>query len=141
MVTVRLGLGVVAEIARMNAMTTTALRAKYVDLFKQQPRSNNRSYLFKRLALKVQEPGGKTALESTGVSNQAAAIRDPRLPGVGAVLTKTYKGRNLKVLVTSEGFEFDGTRYRSLSAIARKLMGGTSINGYGFFGLFAKEGA
>src|SRR5690349_12359176 len=101
MVTAKLGLGVVAEIAHLNAMTTTALRAKFVELFKEQPRSNNRSYLFKRLALKVQELGRAGALETKGrveatlPKDQAAPsgmIRDPRLPGPGTILTKKFKG-------------------------------------------------
>ncbi|MBI4566479.1 MAG: DUF2924 domain-containing protein [Planctomycetes bacterium] len=38
-----------------------------------------------------------------------------------------------------DGFEMDGERYRSLSAIARKLMNGTSVNGFLFFGLLKQE--
>ena len=60
--------------------------------------------------------------------------RDPRLPQVGSLLTKTYKGKKLHVKVTEEGFEYDGKRYRSLSGIARAVTGAT-WNGFLFFGL------
>jgi len=127
--------GAAVAVARLQSMTTTQLRARYVELLKVQPRTNNRSYLFKRLALKVQEPGGKSAFESKGESKQAiTTIRDPRLPGVGSVLTKTYKGRALKVVVNEKDFTFEGERFRSLSAIARKVTG-IGWNGFLFFGL------
>ena len=41
--------------------------------------------------------------------------------------------------VLEGGFEYDGTIYRSLSAIAREVTG-TKWNGYLFFGLRAGEG-
>jgi len=134
--------GAAVEVARLQKLTTTQLRSKYTELFGKTPVTNNRSFLFKRLALRVQQPGQAAALERGGKveSSQPSAIRDPRLPGVGSVLTKTYKGRNLKVVVGECDFEFDGDRYRSLSAIARKLTG-TPWNGYLFFGLLTKEGA
>lgn len=140
MTTLTVTSGVIGAVARLQGMTTTQLRQAFVKVMGETPRSNNRSYLFKRLALKVQEPGRAQALECgiTGTQQPAASaagmIRDPRLPQVGAILTKTYKGRDLKVLVAADGFEFEGTRYRSLSAIARKVTG-TPWNGFLFFGL------
>ena len=40
--------------------------------------------------------------------------------------------------VLDEGFEFEGRRYRSLSAIAGEITG-TKWNGYLFFGLTEKK--
>ena len=60
--------------------------------------------------------------------------RDPRLPKPGAILTRTFKGKEIKVEVLDAGFAYDGKTWRSLSAIAKEVSG-TSWNGYLFFGL------
>lgn len=54
----------------------------------------------------------------------------------GTTLTRNYRGKRLDVLVLDppNGFEFDGRRYRSLSAIARAITG-AQWNGRLFFGL------
>ena len=59
-----------------------------------------------------------------------------RLPGPGTVLTRTYRGTRVTVTVLKDGFEHEGERYRSLSAVARKVTG-TQWNGHVFFGLKA----
>ena len=60
--------------------------------------------------------------------------RDPRLPKAGAILTRTFQGKEIKVEVLDAGFAYDGKTWRSLSAIAKEVSG-TSWNGYLFFGL------
>ena len=45
--------------------------------------------------------------------------RDPRLPFPGTVLSRKYKGQIYHVAILSNGFEFEGELYRTLSAIAR----------------------
>ena len=62
------------------------------------------------------------------------AAGDPRLPPPGAMLTRNYRGRELAVQVLADGFEFEGQRYKSLSAIAQAVTG-AHWNGYHFFGL------
>ncbi len=63
-----------------------------------------------------------------------AARRDIRLPKPGDVLSRSYKGRAITVRVLESGFEYEGRRFRSLSAIA-KAVTGTHWNGLLFFGL------
>jgi hypothetical protein len=43
---------------------------------------------------------------------------DPRVPPGGSAIVREYKGRKLRVIVLpgGDGFEFDGERYRTLSA-------------------------
>lgn len=69
----------------------------------------------------------------------AAAVRvpvttDPRLPAPGTAITRKYKGRTINVTVLPDGFEYDGQRYRSLSAIAKTITG-SHMNGFRFFRL------
>jgi hypothetical protein len=53
----------------------------------------------------------------------------------GATLLRDWGGRTWRVEVNADGsFEWDGQRWRSLSAIAREITG-TSRNGPAFFGL------
>jgi hypothetical protein len=53
----------------------------------------------------------------------------------GATLLRDWGGRTWRVEVIADGsFEWDGRRWRSLSAIAREITG-TSRNGPAFFGL------
>jgi len=69
----------------------------------------------------------------------AVAVRvpvttDPRLPPPGTAITRRYKGRTINVIVLPDGFEYDGQRYRSLSAIAKAITG-SHMNGFRFFRL------
>jgi hypothetical protein len=59
---------------------------------------------------------------------------DQRLPISSTELIRKYKGRDIVVTVLEDGFFYDGQRYRSLSAIARKVTG-TNWNGFDFFRL------
>jgi Protein of unknown function (DUF2924) len=52
----------------------------------------------------------------------------------GARLTRVYQGRKVTATVLEDGFEFEGERYTSLSAVARAATG-TRWNGLLFFGL------
>lgn len=72
-------------------------------------------------------------------AQRVATVRqdtDPRLPPPGTAITRKYKGRIIRVMVLPEGggFEWDGERYRTLTAVA-KVISGTHVNGYRFFNL------
>lgn len=64
---------------------------------------------------------------------------DPRLPCPGSAIMREYKGQALRVVVLADaqGFEWNGARYRTLSAIAKKVTG-SHINGFRFFRLGGK---
>ena len=55
-------------------------------------------------------------------------------------ITRIYKGHTIVVKVLEDGFEYEGERYRSLSAIARAVTG-SHWSGNRFFGLDQKGGA
>jgi Protein of unknown function (DUF2924) len=59
---------------------------------------------------------------------------DARLPMPGSLVVKKYKDRTIVVKVLNDGFEYDGRRFTSLSAIAGEITG-TRWNGFAFFGL------
>jgi len=60
--------------------------------------------------------------------------RDERVPPPGAVLVRVFKDREHRVTVRTNGFEYRGEIYRSLSAVAHAISG-SHWNGFHFFGL------
>lgn len=155
-------------LGRINAlrqMTVAELQAEWLRLYGEPTRSRNRTYLWKRLAWRVQEleHGGlseqaKERLEQLGqdgfvrartpshaplvedvappgVADVQHRRRDPRLPVPGSVITKNYKGRVLRAVIRDDGVEFDGAMHASLTALAKKITGCKSINGRLFWGL------
>jgi hypothetical protein len=145
-------------------LPVAGLRAKFIEVMGYSSQSRNRPFLIRKILWGVQavEYGGlpaavkEKALRMADVRDVTTAIpgkiahsksldarktrhrfsptEDSRLPLVGCVLTRNYKGREIRVLVGKDGFEFAGRRYRSLSAIAREVTG-TSYNGFLFFKL------
>jgi hypothetical protein len=72
-------------------------------------------------------------LEQT-VTTAVIQTRDARLPMPGCLIVKKYKDQTVVVKVLNDGFEHDGRRFASLSAIAGEITG-TRWNGFAFFGL------
>lgn len=68
------------------------------------------------------------------VTSTVLQTRDARLPMPGCLIVKKYKSETVVVTVLDTGFEYDGWRFTSLSAIAGEITG-TRWNGYAFFGL------
>jgi hypothetical protein len=145
------------QIAALRKLRVSGLRERYREVFGEDTASRNKTYLFKRIAYRIQEQkyGGlsdrakKRAAELAKDApirrgrlkiDTAAPERDPRLPAPGTLLTRTFAKRDHVVKVLKNGFEYEGKPYRSLSAIAKEITK-TAWNGFGFFGLLAKEKA
>jgi len=143
-----MNLNVTKEIATMRRMTAAA----------------NKAWLIRRIAwrLQVQAEGGlseRAQARAAALANDAdlritpprtepgypawgerATVRtvalqaDGRLPPPGSVLTRRYKGEDLRVTVRADGFEFEGRVNGSLSAVAKAITG-SHTNGFLFFRL------
>lgn len=72
-------------------------------------------------------------IEST-VANLPVRARDNRLPALGSILTKSYRGKSIEVKVLENGFEYQGKTYKSISRVAMEIVK-RPISGYVFFGL------
>ncbi len=68
------------------------------------------------------------------VTTAVVQMPDARLPMPGSLIVKKYKNQTLVVKVFDSGFEYEGRRFASLSAIAGEVTG-TRWNGFAFFGL------
>lgn len=87
------------------------------------------------------KPAGKarkipkaTAAASAPKSSNAKE-RDPRLPAPGTTLTRVYKGKEHRLKVLTDGFEYEGETFRSLTAAAKKATGYPSIAGTDWWGV------
>jgi hypothetical protein len=84
-------------------------------------------------------PAGSAEVEAKTATSHVSPARDARLPIAGTLLSREFKDRDIVVKVLDEGLEFDGRRYKSLSAIAQEVTG-TRWNGFLFFGLTGRKG-
>jgi hypothetical protein len=55
--------------------------------------------------------------------DQSKKINDPRLPMVGTILRRNWKGRTILVEVLPNGFRYENRQYPSLSNIAFEITG------------------
>jgi Protein of unknown function (DUF2924) len=111
----------------------------------------NRRFLERRLAYRIQElaygglqPETVARLEALGQQldggkPEVRRLRQDHRPIAGTRLVREYEGIEYAVTVLSDGFEWEGRPYRSLSAIARAITG-TRWNGWVFFGLKNQRG-
>ena len=155
-------LNIAKEVAALKRMTVKELRAKYSEVFGEETPGNNKPWLIKRIAWRLQalaegdlsERARRRAAELANDADlrmnpprtiplsvvpaertKAVAMRgrtDPRLPAPGSIITREYKGETLQVHVLTDGFEFEGQRYKSLSAVAKAITG-SHCSGFLFF--------
>jgi hypothetical protein len=137
---------IVARIASLKTTPTPDLRTLWQDLFETDPPRQNRRFLESRLAYRIQEleygalkPTIVERLVALGeeLDGGNAAVRKRRIderPIAGTRLIREYQGVEHCATVLTDGFEYQGRPYKSLSAIARAITG-TRWNGWVFFGI------
>jgi hypothetical protein len=88
---------------------------------------------------KLSKAAPRKAPKSAASANAPKAARprerDPRLPAVGTTIVRPYKGKDIRVKVLADGFEYEGTHYRSLTKVALVATGYAAISGPAFFRL------
>ncbi len=135
--------------ARLAALKTTPLpelKAQWRELFETDPPQFNRRALENRLAYRIQElaygglkPETIRRLEILGEQFDSGnvttrRIRHDAMPIAGTRLIREWQGVEHTATVLDDGFEYQGRRYKSLSAVARAVTG-TRWNGPLWFGL------
>jgi hypothetical protein len=153
-----------AEVAALQQMTTGEVRTRYAEVFREEPRSRHKAYLIRKIAWRLQanaegdlserarrraeELADDAEVRTTPPRN--ACVRpadrmpgppakvplpiDLRLPAPGTAITRNYKGRTLEIRILQDGFEYDGQRFKTLSAVAKTITG-SHCNGFRFFNL------
>jgi hypothetical protein len=134
---------VAARVAALPKTPTPELNQMWRELFDKEPPGFSRSYLISRLSYRIQElaygglkPATRAKLDALAdaLDPKAARKRVVSGPVVGTRLVRPFQGREHTVAVLADGFEWEGRRYKSLSAVARAITG-TRWNGPLFFGL------
>jgi Protein of unknown function (DUF2924) len=153
------------EVCALRKMSVGQLRERYAGIFGEQARSRHKEYLVRKIAwrMQAQEEGDLSerarrraeeladdadvrvmppkAAEGGPVAGcivQAAVSVDARVPTPGTVIVRQYKGQTIRVAVRKDGFEYDGQRFKSLSAVA-KVITGSHCNGFRFFKLEGEQ--
>lgn len=134
------------QIAELQDMDLEALRALWRKLYRQPaPRFFRRDLLMRGLAYQIQckaygglSPTTRRKLLKIAAAHEAGtgfttADARPKL-AAGTRLVRAWQGVTHTVNVLDEGFEWNGQKFSSLSAIA-KAISGTNWNGHNFFGL------
>jgi hypothetical protein len=151
-----MGNSIAARIKAIQKMSVPELKKRYRELCGKETSITNKGYLIKKIAWRIQELeyGGlseqikKRAMEIAQTMNlpekpspgkliqskkKKRTIKSSRLPMPGTVLTREYKGKLIQVTVLEDRyFEYEGSTYRSLSAVA-KAVTGSHWNGFLFF--------
>ena len=147
------------EIASLEKMTTGELQARYAEVFGETSRSRHKRYLIRKIIWRMQanaegdlserarQRAAELAVDAearttppkdfTASQIPKAGSHDPRLPAPGTSIVRQYKDGEIEVRVLKNGFEWEGDRYHSLSAVA-KAVTGSHCNGFRFFNLEAK---
>jgi hypothetical protein len=129
---------IAAEIDRIRLLRLDALRRQWRLVFGRVPPSGlNKDLLGRMIAARLQERafGGLDRDSLRFLQSLARHERPPRRQlKPGTVLVREYQGRRHTVTTVRDGFDWEGTTYRSLSAIARAITG-TAWSGPRFFAL------
>ncbi|MBF0448981.1 MAG: DUF2924 domain-containing protein [Magnetococcales bacterium] len=140
---------VLKQVTALPGMNLADLKIMWKDLYNQDPPSHGKPYLVRKLAYRIQELafGGLAESSEKRLDAMAQGKTDPKneakkgsgrkkanTPGLGTKLVREWKGREYVVMVMEGGFEYEGQKYRSLSAIAKKITG-THWSGPVFFGI------
>jgi hypothetical protein len=132
-------------LSRLPQLDLGELRQQWRALYKAEASPHlSRELLVRAVAYRMQEialgglgPGRQRQLRQIAQQfKETGAATTPRRPELkaGNRLVREWQGRTYDVLVLDDGFSWQGTHHRSLSAIARKITG-TAWSGPLFFGL------
>jgi hypothetical protein len=124
------------------------LRQRWQEAWGIKPHNRiGRKMLEKSLAFKLRELDGRglTKEQQAKLDKLVTAYKhnprcfDDRI-GIkaGVRLVRIFKGVRYSVIVKSDGFEYNGTVYGSLSRVAKEITG-TTYNGWTFFHLKRKK--
>ena len=131
------------RISRLQALSAAQKKAEWRRVFgTPAPPAFGTALLVRALAARLQEQalGGLTKAELRQLATQTRkdrrTPRGVRAPTIkpGTWLSRTWHGQVHQVVVLDSGFEYRGARYRSLTAIAKRITG-AAWSGPRFFGL------
>jgi hypothetical protein len=136
------------QIKELQDKSFSELKQLWREYFQTEPPPYRRGFMTHALAYRIQELtyGGlsiKTenrlndlvdGAKGTKIKRKLAPVK---MPVAGTRLVREWRGERYEVIILSNGFEYAGRKWNSLTAIARDITG-TQWNGPVFFGLRIK---
>ena len=118
-------------------------KVKNIKLQKGEKKNLSKNKIDKQVEIKVEKNDSNKTKEDVKIEINKDDIkqvkeRDIRLPAVGTIMTRKYKGQEIKVKVLEKGFEYQDKIYKSISSLAVAIVG-CPISGYVFFKLGNKN--
>lgn len=128
--------GVDDLVAGIGALDLDGLRAAWRQRYGAPPPLRSEPIMRQLLAWRVQADamGGLDPETRKALARSGSVIPEGSELGVGARLTRSWKGREVTVVVEHDGFRWEDETYPSLSAAATAIAG-SRWNGPRFFGL------
>jgi hypothetical protein len=127
-----------SRLATIQTADFGGLRGLWRERFKADPpKTLSKDLVARILAYDVQEKrlGGLSRETQKLLASVArTGLAPPRRLKIGSVLVREHQGVTHEVIVTPDGFLWQGTTWASLSGVALKITG-KSWNGYKFFGI------
>ena len=133
-----------AEVAHLRSLAPDALRRRWRVMFgRTSPAGLSNNLMRRMIAWRLQERvfGGLDRESLRFLADLARHASSPRRRlKPGTMLVRDYQGHRHTVTIASDGFDWRGRSYASLSAIARAITG-TAWSGPRFFALAPGNGA
>lgn len=123
-------------VAKIEAMDLDGLRTAWRERYGAPPPLRSVPILRRLLSWRVQAEalGGLDAATRRVLARSGPIEAEGKHLGIGAQLTRSWKGRKVTVTVEDDGFRWEDELYPSLSAAATAIAG-SRWNGPRFFGL------
>lgn len=139
---------VAARVAALPKLPMKELWTLWDQYFPRRPPHHNRGYVEGRVAYKIQEEafGGlkpEVRQQLTRIGEAQSKMKPRKANDIrivpGTVLVREFDNREHRVTALADGgFDYEGRRFKSLSAAARHITG-TQWSGPVFFGLIKTE--
>jgi hypothetical protein len=149
---------ILKQVANLSNLSHDELKSLYMTLHGSEPPAYNRDFIIKRLAYRLQEIAFGGLSERTqqklddeltrhGFDENAMPRSRRRMkertqnghPVIGCVFVREWHGEQHEVTTLRDGFEYEGMKYRSLTAVAKAITG-QHMSGRIFFGLRTGKG-
>lgn len=123
-------------VGKIDHMSLEGLREEWRQHYGAPPLIRSVPILRQLLAWRIQADalGGLDLASCKALARSGPVEVEGRQLGIGARLTRNWKGREVTVVVQEEGFSWNGQQFPSLSAAATAIAG-SRWNGPRFFGL------
>ncbi len=140
---------VLMHLTELQDMSYSSLKERWRSLYGTDPPAYKRAHMVRRLAYRVQELAYGGLSDQTKAELERIAEEDERQrkekksgrrkqksthPLPGTRLVREWNGCRHEVTAMAGGFEYNGRRYKSLSAVAKTITG-AHRSGPQFFGL------